>query len=72
VEQREVLQGVRSDAGLAALHLLVLPDRHQLGGDLGVEHRAQDVAHLVGNRPVSATQRMRCWICVLGTPPLTL
>ena len=47
VEEVEVLQRVRADLGLAALHLLVLAGRHELRGDLGVEHVEQHLVDLV-------------------------
>ena len=49
VEEREVLQRVRPDRRLAALHGLVVAvvsTGHELGGDLGVEHVGEHVTHL--------------------------
>ena len=51
LEQGEVLQRVGADGGLAALHLFAVAGRHQLRGDLGVQHRLQRLADLAVELP---------------------
>jgi hypothetical protein len=72
VEQVEILQRIGADEILGLLARLVALARHQLGRDLGgedVEHRGRSLrTEALG----LATQRIRCWISVFETEPLTL
>ena len=72
LEQRKVLQHIRSHLGLAALNLLVLARRDQLGVISVSSTDCSTSLTASSNWCDEMTQRIRCWISVLGTPPLTL
>ena len=72
VEEREVLQRVRARPSPRWPAASALLGRDQLGGDLLVEDLAGAPRWCRrSNSPLSITQRIRCWISVLGTPVLT-
>ena len=50
MEQGEIVQRVGADRVFGRLHLAVLPGGHQLGADLGVEHRLQHVLGILCQR----------------------
>jgi hypothetical protein len=73
VEQREVLQVVGPDGRLGRLRLLTLATVGTSSGVISVLRIEVSTSSARSpNRSEAITQRIRCCISVLGTPPLTL
>ena len=72
MEQRKILQGERADLRLAALQFLLFTVGTSSGVISVSSTDCSTSSTSDSNCPDEMTQRIRCWISVLGTPALTL